>query len=94
MRLTLDLDDITKSRAKIILNVLLSFYKDSTYELWQSAGRKGYHIVMWGVPKQQAWLLREIFDDPKRGMCDKRFPDKPQQVLFTQKNGKKARRMK
>jgi len=87
MRVTVDLDYPSR------LQVMKSYFNMKAFgevEASRSAGGKGYHFVIYGLPisfKGSLRLRRCFGDDLARIGFDEKQTMKPKQVLYTRKEG-------
>ena len=97
MRITIDLDN-KKDLKKCVDKIITVFRYNPIDEIYLSASRKGYHIVIrrLGITWRQSWLLRDLFmDDKKRVHIDhiRDSLNQVTQVLWNLKGTKKAKKV-
>lgn len=101
MRVTLDLDNMNRRKAKQIFKVVQFIYPHATkFQFWKSSSGKGFHIVVFGAYDlmdeikfrqmlKDRWMLsddiKRIHNDWLRVQCSMPF-----NILFTQKGDKKS----
>ena len=96
MRLTLDWDDIDFDEFIRRLRILRHYYPVNRVITEQSAGRKGYHVMVYNACKSFTDLFttrKRFWDDKKRLAIDIQRYRKgiPISAFFTQKRGKYVR---
>ncbi len=97
LRITIDLDN-KKDLKKCVDKIITVFKYNPIDEIYLSASKKGYHIIIRGLKLtwRESWLLRDLFmDDKKRIHIDhiRNSLNQVTQVLWTLKGTKKAKKV-
>jgi len=93
MRVTIDLDERNEEK---LLKIIAYFVKNFKVfpEVRISSSGRGYHVVVRGLNisfEESIRLRKKLGDDAKRIEFDLKTKFKPKQILFREKNGKKAK---